>query len=215
MTDMMNIFILGLLYGFTICSLSCMPYLAPYAIGAGGGFSEGVKGSVTFVSGKIFTYSLLGGIAAYFGNEVITLNTNTVSYMLGAVLVAVGVSMLRKKKKGSCSDSRIKKKIIRQYSGRLPLFTLGVMTSLLPCLPLSALFLMAANSGIIYKGAAYGFLFGSGLIISPIILAGGFLGFLSGRLGMEMPDMKSFMKVCSAVMMIFMGGVEFLKGFYF
>ena len=212
MTDLMNIFILGLLYGFTTCSLSCMPYLAPYTIGTGGGFREGIRGSVIFVSGKIFTYSLMGGFAAYFGSEIVKMNTKAVSYLFGVVLIAIGFLMLFRKNKTACSDKGVKKRVLTQYSGKFPLFTIGIMTSLLPCLPLSALFLMAANSGIIYKGVAYGFLFGGGLIISPIILAGGFLGFLSGRLGIERPDMKSFMKVCSAVMMIFMGGVEFLKG---
>jgi len=157
----------------------------------------------------------MGGFAACFGNEIVKMNAKAVSYFFGTALILIGLFMFFRKEKASCSDKGIKKRILTQYSGKLPVFTLGIMTSLLPCLPLSALFIMAANSGIIYKGAAYGFLFGSGLIISPIILAGGFLGFLSGRIGIERPDMKGFMKGCSAVMMIFMGGVEFIKGFYF
>lgn len=215
MTDLVNIFLLGLVYGLTTCSLSCMPYLAPYAIGMGGGFREGIRGSITFVSGKVFTYSLMGAIAAYFGSEVIKFNADTVSYIFGITLIYIGLSMLLKKEKSGCSGKGFKKRLSERYFGRFPFFTLGMMTSLLPCLPLSALFLMTANSGSGYIGAVYGFLFGIGLIVSPIILAGGFLGFLSGRLGLEKPDMKNFMTVASALMMIFMGGIEFYKAAHF
>jgi thiol:disulfide interchange protein DsbD len=213
MNDLSNIFILGLIYGFTTCSFSCIPYLAPYMIGNGGGFREGIKGSVTFVSGKIFTYSLMGGIAAYFGTEVLKMNSNVISYLLGISLIVIGSSIMFKKEKKPCSGKEPIKRLLGQHSKKLPLFVLGIMTSLLPCLPLSALFLMASGSGSSYQGALYGFSFGIGLMISPIVLAGGFFGFLSGRLKMEKPELNGFMKTCSGFILIFMGGMALIRTF--
>lgn len=214
MTGLLNIFILGLIYGFTTCSFSCMPYLAPYTIGDGRGFRDGIRGAVSFVSGKVFTYSFMGAAAAGFGSEVIKVNSRAAGYMFGAVLIMIGSSIMFRKNKQGCSGSGVSGKAVGKYSGKLPLFALGIMTSILPCLPLSALFITASGSGSAYKGALYGFLFGSGLIISPIVLAGGVLGFISGRLRTESPELKGFMTAVSGFILIFMGGAEFVRALY-
>ena len=211
MNELMNIFVLGLLYGFTTCSFSCMPYLAPYTFGNGNGFRDGIMGSVSFVSGKIFTYTFLGGAAAVLGGRAVTVDAKAAGCLFGAVLIITGSSLVFKKRKQSCSGSNTVTGFLGKYPGRIPLFTAGVMTSIVPCLPLSALFIMASNSGGGSTGALYGFLFGSGLMISPIVLAGGVLGFLSGRLRAERPELRSFMTACSGVILIFMGGVELIK----
>jgi cytochrome c-type biogenesis protein len=58
--DFLGLFTLGLTYGLTVCSLTCLPYLVPYFMGAGKGFGDGVKNTGIFISGKLFTYTIMG-----------------------------------------------------------------------------------------------------------------------------------------------------------
>lgn len=211
--EFINIFIIGILYGFTTCSLTCLPYLAPYMMGVGGGFRDGMKSSVFFVFGKVVTYGGLSGAAAWMGRGHIKGNEGFLKYAIGIPLIVIGLMLLLRKEKMGCSNGPFAWVVHRSSNKRLHLFIMGTLTSIVPCAPLSALLLMAVKSGSVVIGMLYGLLYGSGLILSPLILAGGFFSFISERIRTEVPDMIRMMRTASAIVIIFMGilTIDFLS----
>lgn len=204
--EIINLFIIGALYGFTTCSLTCLPYLGPYMMGVGGGFKDGMNASLFFIAGKIITYSALSGTAAWLGMELIKGDEDFLKYIISIPLIFIGLMLLFKKDKSSgCSNKPFASIFHKTANKKTHLFIMGVLTSIIPCVPLSALLLLAIKSGSIFNGALYGLVYGSGLIVSPIVIAGGFFGFISERIKIEMPDMAKIMRTVSAVAIIFAG----------
>ncbi|MDH4100442.1 MAG: sulfite exporter TauE/SafE family protein [Nitrospirota bacterium] len=202
--EYINLFLIGAVYGFTTCSLTCLPYLAPYMMGVGGGFKGGMRSSLFFVFGKVATYAAVSGAAAMLGQELIKKNEHDVRVFIGLSLVVVGV-LLFMGKEGGCKPNPLSR-LMHSASGRKShLFVLGILTSLIPCVPLSSLLLLSAKSGSVTTGAAYGFVYGAGLILSPLILAGGFFAFVSERIRMEIPDMRVVLRRVSAAVLIATG----------
>lgn len=195
---MFEAFLMGLAYGFGACSLSCMPYLAPYMMGRGEGLVEGLKGSAAFVSGKVATYSFIAGVTGYLGGVFLPKDLSSLNPLFAAVLILVGVSMLMAGKKKACAYKK-------PARGALQLFSLGVVTSAVPCAPLSALLISAASSASFTTGLSYGFVYGLGLVFSPMIVAGGLFSFMSKRLSVEKPSLVPMLQRLSAGVFILMG----------
>ena len=65
MSDLIGLFLLGLLYGATICSITCLPYLGPFLLTTGEGFKDGILSSFAFFTGKLVVYATLGGCAGF------------------------------------------------------------------------------------------------------------------------------------------------------
>lgn len=203
--EFINLFVIGIVYGITTCSLTCLPYLAPYMMNTGGGFKDGIKGSGFFIAGKIVTYGALSSITAWMGKETIKGSEDSLKYIIGIPLIAIGLLLLFKKDAADCSNKPFAGMVRKSNRKGLHLFIMGVLTSIIPCVPLSALLLLSVQSGSVLKGTLYGLVYGSGLTLSPIMLAGGFFGFISERIKVEMPDVVKIMRVASAVVIMFMG----------
>ena len=67
MPDVLGILSLSIIYGFTVCSLSCLPTLSVYLMGTGRTFTDGLVGGFYFVAGKMLVYGTWGGLAGAFG----------------------------------------------------------------------------------------------------------------------------------------------------
>lgn len=198
MHDFVSLFFLGLMYGATICSISCLPYLGPYLLTTGNGFKDGITSSLTFISGKLFTYVILGGSAAYLGYVLIPENNLTVRFIQGTTLIAAGFA-LPFINRGGCHKKG-------QIMGKgASLFALGVSTSLIPCLPLLSMFLLAAKSGSVITGFTYGFMYGLGLVISPILIAGGVLALISKIVKLEARSFIPYLQGISVLLMVVTG----------
>ena len=203
--DLLIIFSLGLLNGLTVCSFACLPGLAIYSMGVGGGFRSGVKDALVFVGAKILTCGFLAGLAAYLGGELIFTGTENLRPIFGFLLIFVGLSILIRKGKKSCDHNPFKKFLVRVGFKKIPVFVLGILTSLVPCPPLLAILLRASSVGSVPVGSIYGLIYGSGLIISPIIIMGGFFGYLSDSITTEVPHLKGFVKILSTAVIGYMG----------
>ena len=198
MPEIASLFILGIIYGLTICSLSCLPYLGPYLMSTGKGFRDGINSSLIFISGKLLIYSCLGGIAAYIGSELLVNDFLHLKYTIGGILIAVGL-ILPFVSKGGCNKKH-------QLTGkRLSLFALGVSTSLIPCPSLISMSLLAANKGSIFIGASYGLVFGLGLMISPLVIAGGGIALISRSVKLEVRGFTPWLNALSVVIIVTMG----------
>jgi len=170
--ELFGIFLLGMVNGMTVCSLSCMPVLGSYLIITGNGFGDGVVSAFSFTGGKTVAYTLLGGLAALFGTMLSEAELPYVKIVFGTLLVAAGLS-IPFIEKVSCVTGCSRK--IRRVS----LFSLGLSSGFVPCPSLAAIFLIAATKTDVISGASCGLVYGLGLAVSPILLIGGLVGRIS------------------------------------
>ena len=195
MHDAVSLILLGMAYGATVCSFTCMPYLAPYLMGTGKGFRDGLASTLTFVLGKICTYGALGGIAALVG-QAITLD-HSHNKIMGITLLCVAISLPLVARRGCQTRCQVVGK-------RGSLFVLGIASSLVPCPPLAAIFVLAANKGSLLIGTAYGLLYGIGLMLSPMLIAGGGLAMISGKIKQEATTFVPYMRGIAMLVMAIM-----------
>ena len=198
MHDAAGLFLLGLLYGTTVCSLTCLPYLGPYLLSTGRGFTDGVKSSLLFLSGKLICYMFIGGLSAYLGNVLTLDKSMSAKWIMGIAIIAFGLS-IPFVSKGECRKKG-------QTIGKgISLFLLGVSTSLIPCPPLVTMFLLAAKNGSFISGISYGLVYGLGLILSPLIIAGGGITVISKTIKTEVKGFVPYLQGISVVMIVIMG----------
>lgn len=193
MHESSSLFLLGLAYGATVCSFSCLPYFGPYLIGSGTGFKDGVLSSCSFAAGKLCIYSALGGIAGLFGRTLTI--TPTHKMIMGLVLIVVAVTLPFVARNGCLKRSQVVGK-------RFSMFVLGVVSSLVPCPPLTAVFMLAAQQGSVLNGMVYGIFFGLGLSASPMLLAGGGFALISHKIRREVKEVAPYMQIFAMGIMI-------------
>lgn len=196
MAEAFSFILLGVLYGSTVCSFTCMPYLGVYVIGTGNSFREGVEATLIFLAGKICVYVLFGIVAGAVGK---TLDISGLQgKIFGVILIASGLLLpfvAGRRCGGAC----------RHGGRKLSLFALGCGTGLLPCPPMLSLLLLAAQKGSWLAGATYGVMFGLGQIVSPILLAGGGLAHLAGKIRLEVKNFTPYLRLISMMIMVFLG----------
>lgn len=199
MPEPFSLFLLGMAYGATVCSFTCLPYFGPYLIGSGTGFKDGVISSCSFALGKLCMYSALGGAAAVLGRALTVSPTHKV--IMGLVLIAVAVTMPFVTKDGCLKRSQVTGK-------RFSMFVLGVVSSLMPCPPLAAVFVLSAQHGEVLGGVMYGFFYGLGLVVSPMLLAGGGFALISHKIKQEAKEFAPYMqKLAMGIMVVIAVGM--------
>ncbi len=194
MDEQFSLFLLGMVYGTTVCSFSCLPYFGPYLIGTGTGFKDGVVSAGAFAIGKICMYSTLAGAAALFGQTLTV--TPTLKQIMGLVLLAVAFTVPFVTRGGCQKQSQVVGK-------RWSMFLLGLVSSIIPCPPLAAVFLLAAQQGTVLEGVMYGFSYGLGLVVSPMLLVGGGFALISHKIRLELREYAPYMqKIAMSIMIV-------------
>ena len=194
MDEPFSLFLLGLAYGATVCSFSCLPYFGSYLIGSGTGFKDGVLSSCAFGVGKLCMYSALGGVAALFGRTMTVTHSHKV--LMGLILIAVAVAMPLVAKDGCLKRSQVVGK-------RFSMFVLGVVSSFMPCPPLAAVFVLASRQEAALSGVMLGFCYGLGLVMSPMLLAGGGFALISHKIRQEVKEFAPYMqKIAMGIMIV-------------
>lgn len=198
MGEAMETFLLGLAYGATVCSLTCLPCLGTYLIGCGNGFRDGVIASLFFMLGKVASYTILGGLAGLLGH-ILTLPAGGPGRIIPGIALIGAALMLPFMSTESCQrqDTAAGK--------RASLLLLGLATSLTPCPPLAAILLLAAKDGSWFTGAGYGFLYGTGLMLSPLLVAGGGLALIAGKIRLECAGFKPYLQGAAMLILAIMG----------
>nr|MBF0221128.1 sulfite exporter TauE/SafE family protein [Desulfobulbaceae bacterium] len=196
MPDPAGLFVLGMAYGLTVCSLSCLPYLAPYLMGTGTGFNAGIINSICFMSGKLFVYATLGGVAAFIGHSINFGQTS--STIMGLIIIGAGLSM------PFVNRNRCQKKCPTKAKN-VSMLALGIGSSLMPCPPLAAIFTLAAQRGSVTQGVLYGLVYGLGLILSPLIIAGGGVAFVSSAIRQKLGKQMKYIEGLAMLIMVSMG----------
>jgi sulfite exporter TauE/SafE len=201
--------VLGLLYGLTACTAACLPYLASYIAGIGAGFREGVIVTTFYNTGRVVAYAVIGTaiglLTIVISEEVLLSYQQYASVVFGAVIVAIGASILLKKSSGcNCpptqqpNATRIIQKISKRFDIRS--FFMGFTRGLVICPALVSLLLVAltvpqANLTVI------ALLFGVGTSISPLLILGGATGWLLTKA----PDFKVWLSRIGGALLVLMG----------
>ncbi|MDH3328283.1 MAG: hypothetical protein OEM01_03530, partial [Desulfobulbaceae bacterium] len=73
-----------------------------------------------------------------------------------------------------------------------------------PCPPLVAVFLLAANNGTVLTGMSYGFFYGLGLIVSPMLIVGGGFAMISEKIKQEAKGFVPYMQGLAMLIMMVM-----------
>ena len=205
MSDIAGILTLSVVYGFTVCSLSCLPSLSVYLIGTGQTFKDGLVSGLYFVAGKLLIYGAWGGLAGGFG-RVFELQAYQSRWMGLIVIVAALAMPLAGRISPACSCNRP-----WQHGRKLPLLLLGISTSLVPCAPLAAVLLLAAHKGSVLTGISYGLVFGSGLIVSPLMAASGGIALISSTVRQKVSWIGPYLQGTAMLILVFMGIRIFLE----
>lgn len=196
--ETLTIFTLGLINGTTVCAFSCMPVLGPFIMGHARGGKHGMLSFLSFGAGKVLGYSFLGGIAAYMGKAIppeIGSYVRPVSAI--AIVIAASTILFGKKKLCGCKLGNV--------TGLLSIFGYGLASSFLPCPSLAAVMLSIAGMANVYAGVLSGFVFALGILISPLLIVCGGIGFASRKISLEIGNKGKVVMYLSFLLLLVSG----------
>ncbi len=198
-----GVLVMGLFYGLTMCNFSCIPLIGPYIFGTQDGFRRGFDATAVFVLTRIATYTLLGGLSGMVGNIALdSLDSSWLVTLAGGLTLAIAGTVIFKTK-SACN----KQGVVHGPERRtwVHMMTLGFSTSLMPCLPLSAVLLYAATTQSFMTGCALALMFGIGTSASPLYYIGGAAGWLSEKIRIEIPRYNNLMRIISGIILASFG----------
>ncbi|OGS45998.1 MAG: hypothetical protein A2539_06705 [Elusimicrobia bacterium RIFOXYD2_FULL_34_15] len=171
-----ELFLTGIALGFGPCFLFCAPIISSYIFANGANQKEGLKITFVFSFGRIIAYSLLGFSAVALIN---TLDIQKDVFKRAAgilILLILPVYNFGKDKIKFCN-------FLSKFSEKrnsFNAFFIGLLIGLSPCAPLVGIlsYIVVKSENIIF-GLFYGFVFGVGTFISPLIFCGLLVGFFS------------------------------------
>lgn len=174
------IFSTGLLSGLSPCTLPTAAFVAAYVSGSQSSSKQrAFTLSLSFILGIALVLSMLGMFAGLLGN--ILLKTDILNYIIGFILIVMGLWML-KVFDFSSGSSKLDSFSPKRGSGAIGAFLLGIPfgISASPCtMPITAAVLAySASKGSPLYGMLMMFTYAIGRSV-PLLLVGTFTGFVS------------------------------------
>jgi thiol:disulfide interchange protein DsbD len=171
---------IGLAFGLSACTISCLPYLAPLFLAADGGVARSWRILLPFSFGRLCGYGALAAVAGlagrYLGNHVT--DSGQVRALVGVAAIMVGIALWRRRP-ATCAAKPAETAPLRRMDypaakALMPagLFLLGVGMTLTPCAPLGVVVFSAALSGSATHGLLLGLGFGLGTVVVPSLIYG-------------------------------------------
>ena len=198
----------GLLYGFSVCTSACLPYLASYIAGTKAGFRKGVTITAIYNVGRIAAYAVIGSIAGLlttFVSDAFFETYQTVfSIIFGFVVILIGISIFFKKTSCStCMPKRVESQgglevFRRNFDIRA--FFMGLSRGFVLCPPLVA-FLLYAITNYQANYTILATLFGLGTALSPMLILAGVVGWLLEKA----PLFRKWTSILGGVALILLG----------
>lgn len=204
----LQVFGIGFSFGLAgPCLLTCTPIVITYLAGRKKRFVESLIDLITFLTGRLAAYCLLGYAA---GLSAILLNRFThpkaalfFKPLAGVVSIVLGIIVLISKDTQG-RECRQQENKIYNFGG---LFVLGFALGVAPCAPLAALlFEIALMSKSAVEGASYALSFGLGTFVSGLFAIGalaGIVNWLPAKMLRRKSAFLIFKTACSALLVIF------------
>ena len=199
-----TVWLLGVSLGLTACAVTCLPFIGTWALGRADTRGGRLRDTALFLGGRLLAYTLLGGLAGALGGWLVsTLASGIGNAAIGAsgLLAAFWLALPQRHGAGCTS---------RQWLGRrgapLSPLLLGMALTLIPCAPLGTLLSACAASGNLWRGAGYGALFGSGALLTPMLVLIPAAGSLGRALGRGRPWLRHWLHLLAALVLLALGG---------
>lgn len=207
MKTFLNIFLLGLTFGWGPCLVSCGPLLLSYVAGAKKDSLKGITTYLLFSISRIFVYLVLGLLVFFLGRFVFEhlVNFFKVSLIAGGVFVILmAILMFLGKSINLPACSFLHKHILEK--DKKSVITLGLVSGLMPCAPLVTILIYA---GLISRNPVenliYTFVFGLGTSLSPLIILVALAGLIPKLMANVKESHVRFFNLICALIMIFLG----------
>ena len=209
-----SFFLLGLSFGVGPCFATCGPLLISYMAGNSKNMAQSLKGYFLFSLSRLAVYLLLTIAVFSLGRFAVErfMQTHAFYFSLagGIFIIVLGILMLLGKELSPRWCHRIQHTFTEKDSKNF--IFLGVFTGLLPCFPLlGMLSYVTLVSRSLVNSVLYGFSFGMGTIISPLLLLVAFTGLLSKFIKGETPF--RFFRILCGLVMIYLGIDLLRRGF--
>ncbi|GAB4299291.1 MAG: hypothetical protein Kow0096_18540 [Thiohalomonadaceae bacterium] len=210
---------LGLVFGFSACTLSCLPYLGPVFLASDGGIRQSWRTVLPFSLGRLSSYAGLGLLAGYAGQYLgDDAGLGSVRWVLGCAAIMVGLALLsRRTPRRVCATGPVGEQPLQRHESAAPrtlmpggLFLLGASMALTPCAPLGTVLFSAALTSSAMHGLALGLAFGLGAIALPALIFGIGIAYIGSRLREQLRQWSHGVQRLSAVLLIVVGGVNLL-----
>ena len=206
-------FAMGLFYSLAFCTSACLPYVASYIAGIGVSFRKGILVTLTYNSGRITAYALIGGAIGILSGAFRFLVSNVSilpfqrysSIAFGIVTIIIGANILLKSRHLSCNHveqekiSQGTRKLSQKFDYRA--FSLGLSRGLVVCPALLALLVYSLPFAAPIDSLALAVLFGLGTALSPLLLLGGATGWLLNKA----PLFRKWISISGALVLIVLG----------
>lgn len=196
---------MGFFYGLTLCNLSCIPLIGPYIFGTQGGFKRGFDATAVFIIARVVTYTLLGGVSGLVGDVALKqIDSGLVFAIAGSLVLLISAVVIFKPKSAACNKGagQVQGPVQRTW---VHMMTLGISTSLVPCLPLTAVLFYSATTQSFATGCLLALMFGIGTSASPLYYIGGAAGWFSERIRNEIPRYFHILRTVSGVILALFG----------
>jgi len=199
---------LGLIYGLTFCTATCLPYLVSYIAGIKAGFRKGVLVTGIFNSGRITAYAIIGSISGLFSTLVNDKFFNSYqqffSLIFSFVIIIIGVSIFFKKTPiNACMTKKTEPQgFLKNVTNRFDIraFSMGFTRGFVLCPPLIALLLYAITQYQVNL-TLIAVLFGLGTALSPLLFLGGAVGWLLEKA----PLFRKWISILGGAFLILLG----------
>jgi sulfite exporter TauE/SafE len=199
---------LGVLYGFTVCTSACLPYVASYIAGIKAGFRRGVMVTLTYSSGRIVAYAVIGSVAgllrALVDDAFFETYQTIFSVIFGFVVIFIGASIFFKKAScNACMQKNVEpQRGLESFRQNFDVraFFMGLSRGFVLCPPLVA-FLLYAITNYQANYTVLAVLFGLGTALSPMLILAGVVGWLLEKA----PLFRKWTSILGGVVLVLLG----------
>jgi sulfite exporter TauE/SafE len=203
-----SLFVLGFSFGLGPCLASCGPLLISYIVGKQKGIARSLWAYCLFSSARISVYIILSLAVFLLGKfslqRLLGAYYRYIVIAGGGFIILLGLLMALGKK----IKFRFWQLLEENLLGRdnKSLLALGAVIGLIPCAPLlAALSYIGLISKSWLNSLTYGFSFGIGTFISPLILLAGLAGIIPGLLTDRRQVYARGFSIICALIIIFLG----------
>ncbi len=200
----LGVLVMGFFYGLTLCSFSCIPLIGPYIFGTQGGFKGGFDATAVFVISRVVAYTMLGGLSGFAGSVALEqIDSVWLLSLSGSLILLIGAVVIFKPRAAACQkQAQVQGPVRRTW---LHMVTLGFSTSMVPCLPLTAVLFYAATTQSFVTGCLLALMFGIGTSASPLYYIGGAAGWLPKKIRNEIPRYDGLLRIISGIILALFG----------
>lgn len=197
--SVMTVWLLGLSMGLTACTATCLPFMGTWMIGRGYGAKLALRDTGAFLAGRLTAYSLLGASAGAAGKWLVATLAGGIGHVvIGMAGISAGVWLLY-------SDDTHRPCGARRSFAEAPPYAMGFALSMTPCVPLATLLAVCAQAGSLTQGAGYGFAFGLGAAVTPMLILLPLLGSFGHRLREGRPWLGLWARRGAALVLVAIG----------